>query len=390
MNPELFGDLGPLLFRMSDFVPTEVSQVLAPGSDGLFLARWTYLSFVIVYRGTANHDGIQLDAHVAINRLSRFRIASGDEQSISGDDGDGDDENALRNAQRIDDYFESATQFCMYDLREVFETSEAEMTEEQVREVLARDHEVNICMLERFALVVDHVANIDRAILRVTEPICDFSRGLIQSVRGAHFYQLQQEDPIHPIQFFVTTDQSSVYSPQFIVLHQRLRFLCSYSSKLRDIIDGRGNGAYQEILESLGTLWSKSDKLEVTEWSGIHGRHLMERQLWRLQDLRDGGGFGFWVEMFFLVAQQLLTLSLPPDAHSFLIIGMFGTITSNWRQHKHSIGTQRVILNLICDMAILRRGLSSDYNYPRYITDELLILMEKMVEGGLVRILMMQ
>ena len=61
---------------------------------------------------------------------------------------------------------------------------------------------------------------------------------------------------------------------------------------------------------------------------------------------------------------------------------MFRTITSNWRQHKHSIGTQRVILNLVCDLAIPNRGLLSNFfAIPSYVTDELLVLLGNMLEG---------
>ena len=38
-------------------------------------------------------------------------------------------------------------------------------------------------------------------------------------------------------------------------------------------------------------------------WEG----HLLEQQLWRLQDLRDGGGLGYMVELFFLALKQLLS-----------------------------------------------------------------------------------
>ncbi|KAH9036521.1 hypothetical protein EDB85DRAFT_1940465 [Lactarius pseudohatsudake] len=107
----------------------------------------------------------------------------------------------------------------------------------------------------------------------------------------------------------------------------------------------------------------------------------MERQLWRLQDFRDGGGFGYWVEYFFLVTQQHLYIPLSPEAHSAMIVGTLRTITSNWRQYKHSIGTQRVILNLVCDLAILGYGLLSDTAFPKYLTNELLILLGNMVEG---------
>ena len=184
-------------------------------------------------------------------------------------------------------------------------------------------------------------------------------------------------------QFFnPTPDTKLIFLPQLIFLHQRLRLLCSYASKLRDIINGQPNGAYQEMLESLEALWTESDN---QKFSAVQQRHLMERQLWRLQDLHDSGGFGFGVELSFLVIDQLLKIPLSPDAHSSLIIGMFKTITSNWMQHKHSIGTQRVILNVVCDMAIHNRGLLSDLELPRYLprylTDKVLVLLENIVQG---------
>ena len=69
------------------------------------------------------------------------------------------------------------------------------------------------------------------------------------------------------------------------------------------------------------------------------------------------------------------------DTHSALYIGTFRAITSGWREHKHSIGTQHVILDLICDIPISRRGVISNRTYPEYITNELLVLLGNMVEG---------
>ena len=378
---ERFGDLRTLLFRISGILASDGDRPAAPGSDGLYLARRTCLSFLVVYQAVANNDRIQWIARIAIKHLSRFGMEAGGNQSINwDDDDDNDNEPASRNAQRIDEYFESAMQFCVYELREAFRPPELETTEERVREVLAHDYEAKICMLERIALAADHVANIDWQIFDINLMIHFHTNGLSSFLRGAYFEKNEQMAPIQPILFFGSTDQDPIFLPLFIFLHQRLRLLCSYSSKLRDIIDGRGNGAYEEIFESLETLWGESDK---RYGSGIHRRRLMERQLWRLQDLRDGGGFGFWVEFLFLVVQQLLNIPLSSDAHSPLILGMFRAVTSNWRQHKHSIGTQRVILNLVCDMAIRSRGHLSDFSssFPTYITDELLVLLEKMVEG---------
>jgi hypothetical protein len=388
INPELFGDLGAILVRMNDFFGAEYRQLSAPGSDGLCLVRWTYLSFVVVNRGIANDNSIKLGARLAINNLSRFGMGDGGEQSTNGDDdADADsevDENALRNAQRIDNYFESAKQFCVHGLREAFRPSGVEVTKEQVIEVLARDYEVKICMLEHISALVadDCVKRIDQGIFRVMHSMLGFADGLISLIRGAYFDttdDLFDEKTGHfqPILFFNPRHESN-FLPQFVYLHQRLRFLCSYSSKLRDIVDKQDSSAYEETLESLGELW---DQPERTWSSVIKTRHLMERQLWRLQDIRDGDSFGFWVERFFPVAYQMLGIPLSHDAQSTLILGVFRVITSDWRQHKNSIGTQRVILNLVCDLAIPEHGLASNLNFPRYITDELLILLENMVEG---------
>ena len=266
----------------------------------------------------------------------------------------------------------------MYGLRGTLRPDDVETTEELAKEALSRDHENDISMLEHIALATGRVLEIDRANRSICDSIKDFASGLLYSVSGAHFDNFEETGLSEPIRFFGSTDAHPTFLPQFVFLHQRLRLLCSYSSKLRDIVNGQGNGAYREILESLGTLWGESDN---RQWSGISHGHLIERQLWRLQDLRDGGGFGFWVELCFLGIEQLILIPLSPDALSSLLLGMLRGAASSWRQHKHSIGTQRVILNIMCDFAIPDRGLLSNHNFPRYITDELLVLVEKIVEG---------
>jgi hypothetical protein len=373
IKPELFGDLERLLHPLGHFLVVEASQITAPGSDGLFVSRFDCLSFVVVNQALTSHDGIKVDARLAIDTLSQVKWEEDVEQTNNGDN----DEDALRNARRIDEYFEAARQICMYGLRDAFRPSEVGMTEEQVKGILTRNHEADISLLEHIALAADQVANVDSSIYSVNRHI--LASGLISAVRGVHFDTFETEF-LQPNQFFNPTTDQQYFSAQFIFLHQRLRFLCSYSSALRDIIDGRGDGTYDKILESLKTLWGDADS-PGSRWMVVCRGHLMVRQLWRLQDLRDGDGFGFWVELFFLVVWQLMTIPLSPDYLSVIILGMFRTITSNWRQHKHSIATQRIILNLVCDLAINDRGLLSNYVFPSYVTDELLVLLENMLEG---------
>jgi len=107
----------------------------------------------------------------------------------------------------------------------------------------------------------------------------------------------------------------------------------------------------------------------------------MKRQLRRLQDLRDGGGLGFTIELFFLALRQLSSVSLTPESKEILYVGTFKVITSGWVDSKHSFGTQAILLDLVCDLVIQGRGVFSDITYPTYIVDELLELVRKMVDG---------
>ena len=102
----------------------------------------------------------------------------------------------------------------------------------------------------------------------------------------------------------------------------------------------------------------------------------MHRQMWRLQDLRDGGGLGFTVELFFFAFSQLLSASPSKESHSALYTGTFRAITSDWNKYKHSLGTQKLLL----DIAISRLWEFDGY-YPVYILDEFLSLLTNILEG---------
>jgi len=107
--------------------------------------------------------------------------------------------------------------------------------------------------------------------------------------------------------------------------------------------------------------------------------HLSQRQVWHLQDLRDGSGFGFTVELFLIAFKQLLSTPSSQDSHSALCIRTFRTITSDWREYKHSLGTQKILLDAVAS----DRGIISEFSYPAYITDELLVLLGNVLEGQL-------
>ncbi|KAH9170099.1 hypothetical protein EDB89DRAFT_1980559 [Lactarius sanguifluus] len=107
----------------------------------------------------------------------------------------------------------------------------------------------------------------------------------------------------------------------------------------------------------------------------------MERQLWRLQDLRDGGGLGFTVELFFLSLRQLLSMSSSHESNSVFYIGTFKLIASHWMEGRKSLGTQCILLHVICDLVIRDRGIFSGFPYPESITNTLLDMVGKMLQG---------
>src|ERR1700733_9500761 len=75
---------------------------------------------------------------------------------------------------------------------------------------------------------------------------------------------------------------------QFIRPGQTLKSMCSPAVTLRSILEGQGDAdAYKELLKDLG-------EFPFIIWEG----DAMQPQLFRLQDLGDGGGLGFIVELF--------------------------------------------------------------------------------------------
>jgi hypothetical protein len=105
----------------------------------------------------------------------------------------------------------------------------------------------------------------------------------------------------------------------------------------------------------------------------------MTSQLWRLQDLRDGGGLGFTIELFFLSLRQLSPTSLSSELNRVFYTGTFEVITSGWENIKDPSGTQGILLN-ICDLVMKSRGVFSDFSYTEYIVKMLLDLVGDMLD----------
>jgi hypothetical protein len=135
--------------------------------------------------------------------------------------------------------------------------------------------------------------------------------------------------------------------------------------------------------QSLGTFFAHFERIdELSNPSServqvLWPEDLLQRKLWNLQDLRDSGGLGFTVEIFLLVLRQLLSTSSSQESYSALYIGTFRAITSDRRKYKHSLGTQKILLDAVAS----DKGFVRTFNYPDYITDELWELLDDILEG---------
>src|SRR6266404_139908 len=246
---EVFGDIGMLLRELGD--TEEIRKRSETGSDGSFVPHWTCLSLVTVTRWSLNHDLIKRYARRAIDCLSKFPVGDSGGRTNTGDP----DEKALDNARTIDKYFKTTSEFCVYGLSAAFNVRQEGRTEEQVKEALAHGHEADISNLESISPAANQMEDIDWAITGVNYQIKRVNRHLSQHIPGVSFDEFKSVDPMPPTQFFdPLAIEGKLISPQFVFLRQRLQLLCSLAPKLRDIVDGRGNGAYQEILESMKTL----------------------------------------------------------------------------------------------------------------------------------------
>ena len=333
------------------------------GTNPSFSVRWTCLSLVAIQQVVmVEGNRVRELAGFAVSGIARFQSDYG-----------APDPAASNGAQRIDEYLRTAWEH-VEDLYQALEPWDQSKTGEEIRNILG-GFESQISELERIRTDADGMDDVDWRISLFQDAMDEATHRLIQLLPGVSFQELKQSGPI-PIReaFDFPVIGSTPITPQFVFPGQQLQGLFALGRGLRHIVEGRNFEKHKETLESLRSISKIPIPLRRLN-------HLMKRQLWRLQDLRDGGGFGFTIEIFFLALRQLLTISSSSELEQVLYIGTFKLITSGWEKSIGSSGTQRILLNLICDLVIPRRGVFSDFFYPAYIVDELLDLVEKMVDG---------
>ena len=333
-----FGGISELLGDIGSF--EKIRELSLAGTDELFMIRWTCLSLVAIRPILEDSRGVQIRVREAMKWYE-----------------DGNN-NAPASAQKINETLQRA-RTCLFRLYDALRKKK-ELTEEVIE--ILRGHESQISELEQVYIEANRLKLVDFGIFNAQNVINRDSHQITSQFPGILDDLNQASIPFGRfVELFLDTRKL-----QFIRPGQTLKGMCSPSTTLRSILEGQGDAdAYKELLKNLKNFFFRSS------WQGDE----MQRQSWRLQDLHDGGGLAFTVELFFLALDQL-SASPSNKSHSALFTGTLRAITSDWSKHKHSLGTQKLLL----DIAMSRRR-EFDSRYPAYIIDEFLVLLRNVFEG---------
>ena len=342
-----FGDIVKLLGDIGGVEKTRESSLV--GMDESFVKRWTCLSLMTIRRILVHDELVQYLAWRAAGDLEN-RETIGHRRTLTG-------------ARMIDETFDKAWGYIRI-LHSALYPPER-LTDEQVKQTI-RQHEDQISALESIGTEADSLKQLDWAIFDVQSYIGTLSCGITTQLPGVQFDDYaERSEPVPFSQFSAGSRDPLPY--HFILPGQKLKSVCSIVSTFRNILQGKWDPeAYMEMKKNL----------EVFEGLDLRRGNPLERQLWRLQDLQCGG-FGFTLELFFLTLKQFLSTSFSKESRSSLYICTFRDITSQWRWYKDSLGTERLLL----DMVASRHCIISSFDYPDYITDELLVLLGNIFEG---------
>ena len=356
---EWFGEVSKLVSEIGRI--ENINESPTTTTDQSFIVRWTCLSLVS-FQQILGSDRLKVLAAYAVSGLARFESEYGQPN-----------ETGSRSAQIIEDRLKMAWK-PVEKLRQAFEPWTQKRTKEQIEEIL-RNHEQQISELERIEVEADGMEDVDWRISLYQEAMDDATHGLTRLLPGVSFDEPRRSES------FLISDTFNIFptcgtpvTPQFIFPGQQVRALSRLGSKLREVLYGQAADWHKEVLESLKSV--DQVPLSLRQPNG-----LMKRQLWRLQDLRDGRGLGFTTELFLLSLRKLLSIPALHESNSVFYVGAFKIITSHWEESKDSPGTQSILLNILCDLIIKGRGVFSDFPYPEAITSMLVDMVSNMLRG---------
>ena len=351
-----FGEVGRLLGDIGNV--ENAGELMSTGKDRSFVLRWTCLSVMSIRLVLNGNSPIRNFADGVIEDIKSL----GDEESSG-------DKQIMENAQIIGNSLDYALSH-LSALYWAFTPKLPNLTE-GIKDLL-RNHESLISDLERISAEADNLTMVDDQIERLLRHMDECTQGITHQL--PEFRNRFSTGPVpltEILKLFVYPHQFPIIIPP----GQVLKSLCSVATTFRDILDipeGQDVEINREAFKNLEVMGKIDDQRFDQRWAS----RLFQRQLWRMEDLAGGHGLGSTVELFFIALRQLLSTSLSQESQSALYVGTFRAITSDWSSHKHCVGTQKVLL----DMVASSHGIFSDFSFPTIITDELLRLLRNVLD----------
>ncbi|KAI0261933.1 hypothetical protein BC834DRAFT_412216 [Gloeopeniophorella convolvens] len=173
---------------------------------------------------------------------------------------------------------------------------------------------------------------------------------------------------------------------QLVPAEPILQTLVAFGPRLRAIIEDAGTASTSEraveLVKELQGIWGQ---LRANPGSpmNVTWERMEERRYWRIWDWSESSGFGSVVELFFITLQHVLENpggTFTESRYIFYTL-TFRALTSDWQRHKYSKATQRVLLDLLCDILIPGRGIVS-HSFPQWVMVEFLALAKNILQGA--------
>ena len=338
------GQFGDIVKPLGDIgADQKVRESSLTGKDHMFVMRWTCLSLVAIQPILASHRDLHNHASLAISSLTENYYHTGNTQTLT----------------HIIETFNDALE-CLEELSNALIL--VGNMEEEARKILC-DHQSPISTLVDIGKQYDGSA--DMWIQAVQRDLVKTTHRIICQMPGIKF-----DDPdtksTHPSQ--LQESYRDRYKFQFISPSLLLKRIEQVTNTFQDVLIGPWD--YSTFDEGIK---------DLQEIISLLKDNPLRREVWRLQDLCEGRGLGFTVELFFLALKELLSTSSSIESHYTLLMGTFRAITSDSSEYKSPLGTQQLLLDwVVSDDDIV---FDPTDTCPDFIIDEFFSLLATVLKG---------
>ena len=337
-----FGDMVKLLGDIG--VSLKARESSSEGKDLMFVMRWTCLSLVAIQPKLASDQKLQNHARLAMSSITEKQHHAGERQTPTSIMGTFD--NALECLEELSGALILVEDIKEEDAKEILRRHESPIsTLVAIGSQYADSADTWIQAVQRDLVKTTHRIICQLPGIKFDDPDAKFAH--LNQLKNSHLSQLEEPHLSQLEEFYLSQLKESYLSQlkesypdrpklQFITLSHRLKRIHQVAQTFQDLLKGQWNTVtFKEGMKDLQGV------LSLLKDAPLH------RDVWRLQDLCEGRGLGFTVELFLLALKQLLSTSSSKESHSALLMGTFQAITSDSSKYESPLGTQRLLLDCV-------------------------------------------